>query len=461
MKRCAWFTAALTVVCAWGFGRNALAGAAAEAAQEEPDVIQRTDQERPATLSPNGITREDYLFVEGRQKGSTVKLESYKVKDVLRGDRPTEYNNALDRKRDGRYTVAAKWYTAALEKMKDKAWAVEYCNYGVAECLYEAGHYDGYKGKTYTYQPPAHYYGEAIKANPKSRFLLDASVKIAICLIESGKLQEAEKAFMEAQAAIKRYREDTAKTGDMNYREAANRAESLIKLARAKQLEKRADQEKTPHDQALQAYKDCQSTSKAMKFFDVAAEATEGEMRVLVKDRQFGEAKIRAQEIIDKYKKDCDPNLLGMLPVAYTVMARASLAQANEYEGRNQPVQAQLAYADARWNYLQVLVQFFDKDEYVAEAGYFAGLCNDKLKDQEPDARQKAIQCWQDVKKNFPTSQFAEMAAADLKRVGADGEKKKGEATKDEPKKGEAKKDEPKTGEAKKDEAKTPKKSPK
>jgi hypothetical protein len=447
MKRYAWFAAVLTVLAVWGSGRKCLAGAAAEAAQEEPDVIQRTDQDRPMNLNNNGITRDDYLFVEGRQKGSTVKLESYKVKDILRGDRPTEYNSALDRKRDGRYTVAAKWFTDALKSpaLKDKAWAVEYCNYHIAECLYEAGHYDGYKGKTYTYNPPAHYYGEAIKANPKSRFLLDASVKIAICLIESGKLQEAEKAFMEAQAAIKRYREDTAKTGDMNYRESANRAESLIKLARAKQLERKADQEKTPHDQALQAFKDCQSTSRALKFFEVAAEATEGEMRVLVKDRQFGEARIRAQEIIDKYKKDCDPNLLGMLPVAYTVMARASLAQANEYEGKNQPVQAQLAYAEARWNYLQVLVQFFDKDEYVAEAGYFAGLCNEKLKDQEADARENATQCWLDVKKNFPTSPFAEMAAADLKRMGADGEKKKGEGTKDEPKKGEAKKDEAKT----------------
>jgi hypothetical protein len=371
MTRFAWCAAALTVLCFWGLGRRGWAGASADAGQEEPDVILRLDQDRPLTLSPNGITRDDYLFVEGRQKGSTVKIESYKVRDVLRGDRPTEYSNALDRKRDGRYTVAAKWYTDALKSpaLKDKAWAVEYCNYGIAECLYEAGHYDGYKGKTYTYQPPAQYYGEAIKANPKSRFLLDGSVKIAICLIEAGKLQEAEKAFMEAQAAIKRYREDTAKTGDLNYKEAANRAESLIKLARAKQLEKKADQEKTPHDQALQAYKDCQSTSRAMKFHEVAAEATEGEMRVLVKDRQFGEAKVRAQEIIDKYKKDCDPNLLGMLPVAYTVMARASLAQANEYEGKNQPAQAQLAYAEARWNYLQVLVQFFDKDEYVAEAG--------------------------------------------------------------------------------------------
>ena len=42
-----------------------------------------------------------------------------------------------------------------------------------------------------------------LKANPKSRFLLDASVKMPICLVEQQKYAQAEKAFVTAEAKIK------------------------------------------------------------------------------------------------------------------------------------------------------------------------------------------------------------------------------------------------------------------
>jgi hypothetical protein len=175
-----------------------------------------------------------------------------------------------------------------------------------------------------------------------------------------------------------------------------------------------------------------------------------------VKQERFQDAKGRAQSLIDKYKKTHDQSLVSMLPGAYTVMGRASLAMAGEYDTKNNPLQAQQSYADARWNYLQVLVQFFDREEYLEEANYFVGLCYDKLKEGEPMGKDMAIRYWLNVQRNYPDGTFAKQAKQDLARIGykAPPPKKAPDPTKAGAKKGPPKKEPakapPKKGPAKK-----------
>lgn len=383
---------------------------------EELDIIRRADTTQPVLTK---VVKEDYLVVEGRYRSSAVKLESYKVADILRADRPEEYNMALERRQAGKLTVAARFFLEALDRAKDKPWAREYCNFGLAEALYEAGHFAGYKGLTHDYRPPEAYYAEVIKANPRSRFLLESSVKRAICLIEQGKFGEAEKALQEAERNIRTYKEDAAKLNDPKYRPAADRAETLVRLARAKQLERKADQEQRgDYGAALSAAIAAQSSAQSGRFMDVYAEAVEIELRALVKGRDYAGAESRALRIIEKYRANSDPDLIPMLPVAYTVLGRANFAMASQHETRNATGPAQTAYAESRWNYLQVLFQFFDREEYLGEATYYVALCNDKLKPVEPDAGERAVRYWLDVKRLFPNSDYAKRAADDLKRVG-------------------------------------------
>src|SRR5205814_1360937 len=94
--------------------------------------------------------------------------------------------------------------------------------------------------------------------------------------------------------------------------------------------------------------------------------------------------------------------------------------QATEFEARGNKLQANNLYAEARWAFIHVIAQFFDNDEYVAGANFFAGKCYDKLQDVEKsDALSKAIQHWQLVVQNFPKSSYKDMAVAELTRVGA------------------------------------------
>lgn len=378
---------------------------------EELDVITRADDGK---LVRTKIASEDYIMVEGRYKHSAIKLPSYKVADILRANRPAEYDIGIERLKEERYAVAAKYFTVVLlgKDSKDLPWVAEYCNYRLGEAMYNGGFYDGYKGKTYNYSAPAEYYSEVLKANPKSRYLLDASVKLPICLIEQQKFTEAEKAFVAATAAIKQYREDTARTADLEYRKMADRAEAMLKLGNARLLEK-----KDKYAEAGDLYMTVQRTSFG-KFPGIYGDAVDGELRCLVRQEKYADAKGRAESLIKKYQETHDQTLVTMLPGAYTVMGRASLAMAGEYEKNKNALQAQQAFADARWNYLQVLVQFFDRDEYMEEANYFVGYCYDKLKDQEPTAKDMAIRYWLNVKRNYPNGSFVKQASDDLTRVG-------------------------------------------
>jgi hypothetical protein len=390
-------------------------GAWGEGDEEELDSIRRKDADRSIQTK---ITKDDYVTVEGRYKSAQVKVESYRVVEVLRGDRPDEYNQALERRSAGRFTVAARFFKEALDKAGGKRWAVEYCNWGLAEALYEGGHYKGYKGRTFDYQSPAVYYAAVLKANPKSRFALEAASKRAICLAEAELLEQVEAAARDAEKIIKQYREDTAKTVDPSYRPAAERAESLVKLARAKMLEKKADPTKPPNYALALSEAQAARVKATRRNPDVYAEAVELILRMLVKGRQFADAKAEAQTEIDGYQRDSDPDRLAILPVAHTVVGRACFAMASELEANNRLSEAQREYSESRWHYLKVLVEFFDREECVAEAGYYAGLCYSKLKGAEADAADKAIQCWLRVKRSFPDSEYARRADEELRSTG-------------------------------------------
>jgi len=420
---------------------------AAEDEDEDLDVIFLND----GTTVRTKVSKDDYVLVIGRRGHSTVKKESYKVKDVLRANRPPEYDIGLDRYKEGRYAVAAKYFTRSLRSkdFKDTPWVIEYCNYRLGEAMYDGGFFDGYKGKTYTYKPPAQYYAAVLKANPKSRFLLDASVKLPICLVEQKKYAEAEKAFVTAEAKIKQYREETAKTAILEYRKQAERAKAMLMLGKARLMEKKKD-----FAQATQIYMSVQRLARG-KFPETYADGVDGELRCLVKQDRFEDAKARAKSLIDQYQKKHDQGLVSMLPGAYTVMGRASLALAGEYDKNNNPLQAQQSYADARWYYLQVLVQFFDREEYLEEANYFVGLCYDKLKADEPMGKDMAIRYWLNVQRNYPDGTFGEQAKNDLARIGYEPPaKKKADPTAAPAKKEPAKEAPGKKGPAKKGSAK-------
>jgi len=397
-----------------GTYRFALAG---EGEQEEVDLdmVKRTDD---VPVPPMKITKDDYESVEGvKGKQKLPAVPGWVVKEVFYADRDPAYSQAIEKRDAGNFVTALKGFRIALEKMTDKKWASEYCNFGMADALYQDNRFsECYEDREgVRYRKPSEYFREVIKANPKGRFLLEAHVKLAISLAEEGKMEEAQTAFTEADGAIKAYREKMIRV-DAKYRDIAEKYRVMAVMGNARMLEKKADGQgdNADYNSALSKNKDAQSASTG-KYPEVYADAVDGELRVLTKMKDYVSANMRAQSILDQFKQKPEPELYRMLPGAHAVKGMSSYSQAVEAKEKKQVVQANKLFAEARWEFLHIVVKFFDNDDYLAQAHYFVGMCYAGLKNEESDAMVKAVRHWRSVVEKFPHSRFKLLAEDELK----------------------------------------------
>lgn len=390
--------------------------AGAAGVEEDLDIILRNDK---ITEPPTKITQDNYLYVVGK-RGAERKTPSYAVKEVLYADRDANYSAAIEKRDEGRYPLAALYFNRALEAMGTQKWAAEYCNYGIANALYDNGSFKGYKGRSGTeYAPPAVYFQKVLAANPKTRFLVDILVKLPICLAEEGKAAEAEAKLKEAETRLKAYRDEAIKIHS-GFGDLADKAAAQLAIADARLAERKAMDGKAKWEEVKEKW--ASARFKCTKYPETLADAVDGVLRALVAMKDFNGAKGEAENIINKYKTEGSPSQLPLLPGAYTVLGKANFAQAVEQEGRGAAIQARNAYAEARWAFLNVVAHFFDNDDYVVQAHYFAGLCYDKLRDIESDAGEMAVRHWRVIVQDFPKSEFKERAERELTRVGVSAE---------------------------------------
>lgn len=447
------------ILCALVCALSAGAVHAGEAAEnEELDIIERNDG---AKAPPTKIIQDNFIAVIGKHRAE-VKVPAYAVKEVHYADRSANFSAAIEKRDEGRYTLAALYFTRALGEMTDKKWAAEYCNYGIADAFYQAGLFSGYTGKTGTkYDPPAAYFEKVLQANPKSRFLPDILVKIPICLSEEGKLDEAEAKMKDAETQLKKYRDEVIKI-DSKYTEIADRAAAYLAISDARIAEKKAEKS-GKYNEAKDKY--LAARFKSGKYPELVGEAADGLLRVLILMKDYNNAKAESDIIIKKYKTDGDPAMLPLLPGAYTTLGKANFAQAVEFGAKNQELQARKAFAEARWNFLNVVAQFGDNDDYVAAAHYFSGVCSDKLRDLEPEAGDRAVRHFMVIVDDYPKSTYRDLAAAELTKLGVVVDKPEAKAPAKAAPTGDKKPDAPKAaapagGEKKPDAAKPPAKAP-
>jgi tetratricopeptide (TPR) repeat protein len=392
--------------------------AAAKQEDEEFDLVVRTDK---VPTPPIKITQDNYLEVIGKigGRGVETKVPSCAIKEVIYADRDANYSAGLEKRDEGRYPLAALYFLKSLEAAKkEQKWVPEYCNYGIGSALYEAGFFKGYTGKSGNkYDPPSVYFQKVLTLNPKSRFLPDILVKLPICLAEEGKLDEAAAKLKESETKLKAYRDEAIRV-HAGFNEIADKAAAELAIADARLAERKAlASGGKGWDDVKEKW--LSARFKCTKFPEAYADAVDGLMRSLIAMGKFNEAKAEAENIIGKYKTEGNPSQLPLLPGAWTVLGAANYSQAEQQLARGAVIQARTAYAEARWAFLNVVSQFFDNDEYVVRAHYFAGLCYDKLREVESDAGEKAVREWKLIVQNYPRSEFKDKAEKELARVGA------------------------------------------
>jgi tetratricopeptide (TPR) repeat protein len=132
----------------------------------------------------------------------------------------------------------------------------------------------------------------------------------------------------------------------------------------------------------------------------------------LMAEKDYDQAASRANSTIDEFKRTGSQDLYGMLPGAYLVKGQADFMAAVEQERDGRVTEAKERYAEARWSFLHVIVQFFENDDYVSKAHFLAGQCSESLKKLGgADANlEKALFHYQEILRSHPNSVFKKLA---------------------------------------------------
>lgn len=380
-----------------------------------------------APIPPGKIVSEDYANVVIQGKNGKLTKKTFEVKEVQHGDASSDFQEGLRKLEIQKYTVAAKYFVESQSQMAAKQkWAAEYCNYFAGYAIYINGDttkFPRHKGASGTeYMAVSEFFMKVLEANPKSRFLPDVIGKIPIALAEEGKVDEADAKLKEAKTKIEEYYNAVKTIDSKGYAPIKERADGQIAIAEALITEKKSGSADSAAWQDVAdkwgtAYNKCEHSP------ELRAQALDGQLRALnspkLKGSGFDTAIGLAEEVIERYNSSGDRALLPLLPAAYTGLGNAKFNKALEAEGKKQLPQAQRLFAEARWAFVHVVAQFFDVEEYVAEAHFYAGYCYDKLQSVEPDAAEKAGRHWNLIVKNFPTSKFKDLAEKKLKELDA------------------------------------------
>jgi len=361
------------------------------------------------------ITRDDFLRVSGVLKGGAkADIKSCDVADVLYPGRDANFLAAIEKRDAGRFTLAAMYFKRAAETLPHEAWVDEQCNFGIGEALYQAGLFAGYKGRDETlYAPASHYYQFALQANPNSRLMPLTVSRLAMCFAEERAWDKAAAALADGAVRLKEFR-DKGVREDSKFVALADHAQARLALAEAFVTEGMAGAGKGKFESARDAFHAAALRSESIP--ELHADAVNGELRVLLKLKDYSSAKILAERLIEKFRNAADENKRTILAGAYLALGKCQYATASDLALRGQNVQAAQGFADARWAFLHVVAEYFDEDENVAAAHYFSGLCYDRLNGVESDAGAKARREWRTVVEKFGKSEFKEMAEKELNR---------------------------------------------
>jgi hypothetical protein len=376
--------------------------------------IVRTD----GTVVPvEKIARDDYVQVIGRTKGGgEIKVKVCDVAEVFYPGRDANFNSAIEKRDEGRHTLAAMYFQKASESLPHAAWVDEQCNFGIAEALFQAGHFAGYKGRNGTeYLPPAQYYELALNANPRSRMMPLILSRRVRCLAEQGEFDVAAGELKFAERQLKAWRDDIVRM-DAKFAPLADRAQAQLALAGASLAASRAVEKKGTWEAARDAFHAALVRCEGMT--DLLAEAADGELKALLAAKAFSTARAVAERWVERFRGagGQEDGHRAILASAFLALGKCQFADATELKARGQEVAALDTFAQARWAFLHVVAEYFDNEANVAAAHYFSGLCYDRLNPVESDAAAKARREWRLVVERFGKSEFKELAEKELQR---------------------------------------------
>lgn len=330
------------------------AGAAAEA-EPEDRIVRITG----AIIANVKVVTDTWQEVVGRRGMLETKEPGYRVKTVVYAGTPKEYTDGLEAAASEDYVLALQNLIFTLKKLDENtAFLKQYLYYHIALYYTKRGAEDDF-GK-------ARGYLEKLFAEvPEARLLPDALLLFADAWFLQGEQYEpALEAFRDAESKLK------------------NMAQKVFDVEHTRYLDEKAYQAKFRQGECLlllRRYPEAKNIFQAVKaearnYPSVRLMAHLGMARALWQEERLDDAFKEFSDVVSDAEK---AGIRDILAGAYAGLGDCRFQ-------KNEP-------REALWNYLRVVVQYFDAAEYVPKALYRAALCWLKISEQDKAAEAKNL----------------------------------------------------------------------
>lgn len=343
------------------------------------------------------IIEDSWKAVIGRKVQGEVRVPSFKILETYYGESPRSYSRAVRSLAKGRYDSAIEGFSSMLERLRrfrkvaGRPWPEQYCLYYLGAAYLRKG----------DFETARKHFKDLLSRVPDTRFLHQAYLNIGESFRREGDHEAAKRAFDEAKEALDK---TSRSTGDLDMMDYIRRFGRIAELKAAQELA------------ALERFREARNAferlrDRAGKYPDVKSLGDVGIVSALVSLKSYVEAISKAEMITREAEKEARTEAIG----------GAYLALADAYFGRNEEGRGlREDLVKARWHYLKVATMYFDDREVAARARYRAGVCYEKLAEQEGErALELAKRQYRILGERFSASKWAREAKKRLNALGA------------------------------------------
>lgn len=285
------------------------------------------------------------------------------------------------------YSKAIIYFNKKLERLQGEPWRGQYI-------FFYLGYAHLQRGDTAKDYEEARKNFEMLKSGPykDSRFIFQAYKGIGDSYYSENRYDEAIDAYKKAR---KKFVAMAQKAGSDPVQRYCQWWAHKSEYARIRVVEE------TDPETAKSQYD--RLASKARNFPDIVSLCRAGVGRSLIKTKQYPRAIKRFEAMIEEARNSGE-----------------DAALSGAYVGLGDCYYANKDYIRARYNYLRVIVLYFQDEQYLMQAHYFAGRCYEKLAEdrREPDAKKWACRHFRILVERYGKGGFTKLAEKRLAELG-------------------------------------------
>jgi len=282
----------------------------------------------------------------------------------------------------------------------------------MADALMQDGYHAGWvSAKGAVFPAPSECFEQILKNKPDSRYRLEIAMKLPLGLAHQGRFDAARTALEMSRTWLKEYKIKGLAI-DPEFYESSNHAVARLALVTAQVARLEAAAGGISESDAAEAAR--QACSATLKYGALRAEAFDERLGSLLRLKDYAAARAEAESLLSEINTKKVSELSAARGTAFFTLGQCNLEAGLAMQKNGQTLQANQQFAEARWNFLNVVAGSIELDRHIPGAHYFAAHCSELLARIEPNGIRDASVRRRLLINRFPESSFAKLAQAQI-----------------------------------------------